>query len=545
MPKLLIDNQEVEVPAGSTILDAARKLGINIPTLCFREDCSPSTSCMACLVKLQPNGKLVPSCAYKAEEGMRVESESTDVRGMRRAAIEFLLSDHFGDCMGPCHTTCPAHMNIPLMIRQIAEGDMEGAIRTVKADIALPAILGRICPKPCEGACRRGTADTPVAICLLKQYAGDVDLATGDPYLPPCQPSTGKKIAIVGTGPAGLAAAFHLQQAGCSCTFFDANELPGGPLRYQIAAERLPRSVLDGEINVISRLGAHFQMRTRLGADVTIEALKQKFDAVLIVIGETKPAEATALGLKASAHGIQIDKATWETSIKGVFAAGDAVRRSRVSIRSVAEGKAAAHAIAQFVAGVPIQPEQKPFNSRLGFIEKDEALQFLAHANHVSRITPHNGSTRGFDQAEAVAEALRCLHCDCRKADDCRLRHYAEATDASQTRYKGERRVVRINHEHASVVYEPGKCIRCGVCIQVAQKFAEPLGLSFIGRGFDVQVAVPFNETLGAGLRQAANACAEACPTGALSKFCQSSGCSGCKLNREPEVLAPGRGAAS
>jgi hypothetical protein len=474
---------------------------------------------MACLVKLLPNGKLVPSCASKAEEGMRVESESADVRGMRRAAIEFLLSDHFGDCMGPCHTTCPAHMNIPLMIRQIADGDMEGAIKTVKADIALPAILGRICPKPCEGACRRGVADTPVAICLLKQFAADTDLANSRPYVPARQDLNGKKIAIAGTGPAGLAAAFHLLQHGCSCTFIDSNELPGGPLRYQIPAERLPRHVLDGEIDVISRMGAQFQMKTRLGSDVTIDSLRREFDAVLIVIGETKPAAATALGLQATPHGIQINKTTWETSVNGVFAAGDAVRRSRVSIRSVAEGKTAAHAIWQFVSGESIRTEPKPFNSRLGSIEKEEALEFLAHANNVSRIAPRDGLTRGFNQPEAVSEALRCLHCDCRKAETCRLRHYAGTTEASQARYKGERRPVRIDHHHVNVVYEPGKCIRCGLCIQVAQKFAEPLGLSFVGRGFDVHVAVPFKASLADGLCKAAASCVEACPTGALSKM--------------------------
>src|SRR5579862_2574905 len=517
MPKLTIDNHEVEVPGGATILDAARKLGIEIPTLCFREDCSPSTSCMACLVRLLPSGKLVPSCAYKAEEAMRVESESAGVRAMRRAAIEFLLSDHFGDCMGPCHVTCPAHMNIPLMIRQIAGGDMRAAIETVKADIALPAILGRICPKPCEGACRRGSTDTPVAICLLKQYTADVDLATSAPYLPPCAPPRGKKVAIVGTGPTGLAAAFHIQQAGIDCTLFDANELPGGPLRYQIPGDRLPRSVLDGEIGIIEKLGARFQMNSRLGVDFTLDALRGAFDAVLLALGEIKPTFVTALGLKASTYGVQIDKETWQTSTPSVFAAGDAVRRSRVSIRSVAEGKFAAHAIAQFVAGETIRAEPKPFNSRLGILDKEQALKFLAHASAVSRISPASGNTIGFHAEEAIAEAQRCLHCDCRKADACRLRTAACFTGASQARYKGERRPVEFVDDHPFVVYEPGKCIRCGLCIQIAQKHAEPLGLSFVGRGFHVRVSVPFQASLGEGLQRAAKECAEACPTGALA----------------------------
>lgn len=528
MPKLTIDNQEVEVPAGATILDAARKLGLEIPTLCFRGDCTPSTSCMACLVRLLPQGKLVPSCAFKAEENMRVESESADVRAMRRAAIEFLLSDHFGDCMGPCHVTCPAHMNIPLMIRQIAGGDMESAITTVKADIALPAILGRICPKPCEGACRRGGADSPVAICLLKQYAADVDLASGHPYLPPRAAPNGKKVAIVGSGPTGLAAAFHLQQAGIDCTVFDANELPGGPLRYKIPAERLPRSVLDGEIEIIAQLGAAFKMNARLGVDYSLEELRGEFDAVLIAFGEIKPEGVTALGLRHSPHGVAVEKETWQTNIPGVFAAGDAVRKSRVSIRSVAEGKFAARAIEKFVSGKKILPEPKPFNSRLGTLDKTQALKFVEHASSIDRRDPIRGLTQGFDASEAIAEAQRCLHCDCRKADNCRLRTYACFTGASQARYKGEKRPVEFVDDHPFVIYEAGKCIRCGICIQVAQKHAEPLGLSFVGRGFEVKVSVPFHASLAEGLQKAAEECAAACPTGALAMKEEASPCAHC-----------------
>ena len=170
MPKLTIDQREVEVPPGATILDAARKLGIDIPALCFLEGCEPSTSCLCCLVKVNGNGRLVPSCATLAEEGAKVESETPDIRSTRRKSLELLLSDHLGDCVAPCYLACPAEMDIPQMLRQISSGDMRGAIATVKSDIALPAVLGRICPAPCEKICRRRDLDAAVAICLLKRY---------------------------------------------------------------------------------------------------------------------------------------------------------------------------------------------------------------------------------------------------------------------------------------------------------------------------------------------------------------------------------------
>ena len=119
MPTRRIDNREVEVPAGATVLDAARKLGIEIPTLCHLDGRPALTSCMVCVVKVAGRGWLVPACAFRAEDGMEVESQTEPVLRARRAALELLLSDHVGDCEAPCRLACPAGANIPLMIRQI------------------------------------------------------------------------------------------------------------------------------------------------------------------------------------------------------------------------------------------------------------------------------------------------------------------------------------------------------------------------------------------------------------------------------------------
>ncbi|MHC4302728.1 MAG: 2Fe-2S iron-sulfur cluster-binding protein [Planctomycetota bacterium] len=214
MPRVVIDNHAVEVPSGSTILDAADKSGIQIPTMCFLKGHRPLTSCMICVVRVEGLAKLVPACGTIAEDGMRVESNSDEVKQARRAALELMLSEHVGDCMGPCQVTCPAQMNIPLMIRQIAAGKLGEAIETVKKDIALPAVLGRICPAPCERTCRRAQADSAVSICLLKRYVADVDLASEESYMPARQPKQNKRVAIVGAGPAGLAAAYYLLKDG-------------------------------------------------------------------------------------------------------------------------------------------------------------------------------------------------------------------------------------------------------------------------------------------------------------------------------------------
>ena len=302
MPRLFIDNREVEVDNGSTILDAAEKLGIEIPTMCFLKGRKPLTSCMVCVVKVEGLDNLVPACGTIAQDGMHVESDCDQVHQTRKAALELLLSDHVGDCLGPCQIICPARMNIPLMIRQIAAGKFRGAIATVKKDIALPAVLGRICPKPCERGCRRAVYDEAVSICLLKRYVADVDLQSAKPYLPACKPARDKRVAIVGAGPAGLSAAYYLSREGFGCTVFDDHKKPGGMLQYAVPQEQLPRDVLDKEIDLIEKLGVRFQGRTRIGDTLSIEDLRRDFDAVFVAVGQPlrdqlKSGDAESMGL--------------------------------------------------------------------------------------------------------------------------------------------------------------------------------------------------------------------------------------------------------
>ncbi len=121
MPKITIDGREVEVDAGTTILTAAEKLGISIPTMCYQRGHEAMTSCMACVVKVAGMNGLVPACGVIVRDGMQVQNDCQEVLDARKAALKLLLSDHVGDCVGPCQMGCPAHMNIPLMIRQIEQ----------------------------------------------------------------------------------------------------------------------------------------------------------------------------------------------------------------------------------------------------------------------------------------------------------------------------------------------------------------------------------------------------------------------------------------
>jgi ferredoxin/nucleotide-binding universal stress UspA family protein len=517
MPKLQVEGREVEVAPGTSILEAARQVGITIPTLCFLEGCTPATSCMVCVVKVKDPDRLVPSCAARAEDGMVVESETDEVRDARRTALELLLSDHPGDCIAPCQSVCPARMDIPLLLRNVAAGDLAGAVATARSRLVLPATLGRICPAPCEKGCRRAAHDGALSIRLMHRHVADVDLAAARRELPARRPATGKHVAIVGAGPTGLAAAWQLLQDGHGIAVFDDHDKPGGALQYAMPEDRLPRQVLDAETALVQELGAAFRLAVRVGRDVTIRDLARDFDAVLVACGELSAGAAASLGLEPSTHGIKVDPHTFLTPMAGVFAAGDAVHARRMAVRGVADGLAAAECISRHLAGMAIAPAPRPYTTRMGHLSKEEMAALVAGASPDARAAPAAGEAAGLAPDEARRESARCLHCDCRKADACKLRHWAEACGASPHHHRGTRRPVERFVDHPEIVYEPGKCIACGLCIQVASREHERLGMAFIGRGFSVRVGVPFHESLAAGLAKAGAACVAACPTGALA----------------------------
>ena len=193
MIKLTIDNTPVEVEEGTTVLQAAAALGIEIPTMCYLEGHTCHPSCMVCMVKDAGKGNFFPSCAMPAAEGMNIIATSDEVYDIRREALELLLSDHVGDCEAPCTLTCPAGMDIPLMNRLIANGEFEKSLEIVRQEIALPLILGYICPAPCEKACRRKPIDGAVSICLLKRFTAQ-DSGRRNTKLLPDVAKTGKKI---------------------------------------------------------------------------------------------------------------------------------------------------------------------------------------------------------------------------------------------------------------------------------------------------------------------------------------------------------------
>jgi NADPH-dependent glutamate synthase beta subunit-like oxidoreductase len=212
----------------------------------------------------------------------------------------------------PCESACPAGIDIRKQLALIAQGRYEEALQLIKRGTPLPSVCGRVCPRFCEMKCRRSPVDGAVAINMTKRFVADLDLSTGSPYVPPVKLQTGYSVAVVGSGPAGLSAAYYLALQGHSVSMFESSARLGGILRYGVPDHRLSKEVLDKEIKAVANLCKEVQVNTTFGKDITMESLKKKsFDAIFLGFGAQKLLKLNVEGedLTGVSHGVEFLKA--------------------------------------------------------------------------------------------------------------------------------------------------------------------------------------------------------------------------------------------
>jgi formate dehydrogenase major subunit len=239
-----------------------------------------------------------------------------------------------------------------------------------------------------------------------------------------------------------------------------------------------------------------------------------------------------------SKWGIAADPKTLATNLPGVFAGGDAVTGPDLAVRAVAAGRLAAASMDQYLTGRPVMGTPESINVLMGKLSEEELAELLRGIETAPRAPmpqlPLEQRRASFAEVElglsleaATRESRRCLGCGCGKAIPCRLRQWATEYGVDPTRFAGERRHFARDTSHPDIIFESGKCILCGACVQVAALAGENPGLSFAHRGFQARVAVPFKAPMAEALRQSARRAAEVCPTGAITL--RGTGCAGCR----------------
>lgn len=246
-------------------------------------------SCMFNAIHMGPDGYPVVDEAKCVGCGACEKVCPKDILNVRTMSERLLHFNAEDDALSPCSQTCPAEINIPQYISQIRSRDFSGAVNTIRDRNPLLLSCGRVCPHPCESYCRRGIEDEPVSINQLKRFVADYEMSSGKRLPISCAPSTGKKVAVVGGGPAGLSCAYFLRRLGHDVTIFDMMPELGGMIRYGIPEYRLPKTVLKWETDGILALGIEHRPNFRLGKDFGIASLKTEgFDAVFLGIGAWK-----------------------------------------------------------------------------------------------------------------------------------------------------------------------------------------------------------------------------------------------------------------
>ncbi|MFH2092958.1 MAG: FAD-dependent oxidoreductase [Pseudomonadota bacterium] len=241
----------------------------------------------------------------------------------------------------PCRLTCPAGLNVQGYVQMVKQGKYKESLEIIMEQLPLPGVLGRVCPHECENACRRSQVDEPIAIRNLKRLAAD----SFDPrqIKIDCAPKIGKRVAIIGSGPAGLSAGYHLAKKGVDATIFEALPKAGGMLRVGIPDHRLPPEVLDADIEVVTNLGVELKLNTVLGKDITIDGLlSDGYDAVFLGLGAHKgiplgiPGEKLA-GVRQGVDFLRELNLTGTTAVKkkvGIIGGGNvAIDVARAAVR--------------------------------------------------------------------------------------------------------------------------------------------------------------------------------------------------------------------
>src|SRR5438034_971543 len=575
-----IDGKEVTAIPGEAILRAAQRAGFEIPTLCDDEKLAPAAACRMCLVEIEGYHRPMPSCHLPVEPGMKITQASDSLFKLRKQNLEYILSDHNAYCMPPCQVSCPTHIDIPGYLELMSKGQHVEAARLVKEVLPFPYMLGLVCPRPCQECSRRGLVEEELAICQCTGYTGELVMEMEQAPTPfPQLPATGKRVAVVGAGPAGMTAAYYAALKGHAVTVFDMMEKQGGIARYGIPEYRLPKVKLDKELNSVWQLrDTEFKGGKMLGRDFSIDDLfTQGYDAVFLglgawrsnelrVPGEDLPGVIEAINyLRMNSEGnpVPVGKGQKVVVLGGGFTTFDCARTSRrlgaevtvVYRRSRKEMGAHYSEVddaehegikLEFFAGAVRVIEK---NGRVGGVEFQrmalgepdasgrrrpvaiEGSNFVIECDAVIPAYGQYPDLDFFEREQGVRKSKRetvvtngALMTDrpgVFAGGDCQMGAVTVIQCIAQGKLAAkaiDRYLAGYEYDfsHDFILRDLNKCINCTQCVRICRDVIGANCYGLMGGGYDSIVTTPWNVSLKYTDCVSCGACAETCPTGAL-----------------------------
>jgi ferredoxin len=482
---ITINGKSIETTGDKTILECASDVGIEIPTMCHLKNRVSQGGCMICTVLETGNGEFIPACSTLVQDSMKIDTESEAVQLKRKQVLQLLLSEHRGDCNAPCQRACPAGYDTAHAVRLLRQGKAVEAARFTLETLPLAAILGEICPAPCTRTCRRGMVDQPVAI---RQLHGVLAQQAGLPA-PGVNSSTAKSLGIVGTGPAGLAAAWQASMAGWQVIMYEKEEQAAPTLHRAFSEAGADPAVIDATILQLQEQGVAIKTSSQVTTGDQLNTIREKHDATIVAWGLEGAPETAGES---------------EPCESGIYTIGNARRPVKMAVTAVGQ---AINAVREITGSAR---DKRQFISVSKDFTAHEANALASHNDKLcEHVKPDTEWASGIDHH-------RCLVCDCTAKNDCTLRDLSTEYSVKQFHYPTLVRdgAGRTGH---SIVYEDGKCIRCGICVDISNRLENSAGLTLKNRGLSITVGPPadsdFNEILDALPAE----CIHACPTGALT----------------------------
>ncbi len=303
-----------------------------------------------------------------------------------------------------CTAACPVHVDVRAMAAEISKGDFTAALKILKKVLPFPGIISRICDQPCRTACKRKEAGDPISIAALERSC--LDWAEGYQEKIPTFPPKEKRVAIVGGGLSGLTAAFDLAKKGYSPVVYEKERHLGGDL-HNFPEKKLPRDVIEKDLKALEQLGVEIHLGTHIEKDLSLDELRQTFDAVYLAPGRVCD-ESFSLELDDEGR-IRIDPDTFRTSVDGVFAGGALRQKAgrRSHIQSICDGRRAAVSIDRYLQKVSLMSgrvNEGSFETRL--FTSTEGIE-------PRTAVPMANPEQGYSREEAIQEAQRCIQCQC------------------------------------------------------------------------------------------------------------------------------------